>query len=82
MKPTGNRVLVAEVRESSTNSGLILSRSIETKRAKILEVGPDVKFVQVGEEIYLDWSKGVAVSEGGRQLVIVSEDHILAVLER
>jgi co-chaperonin GroES (HSP10) len=48
----------------------------------VLEIGPDVTMVAIGDEIYLDWSKTSIVKVGDAQRVIVDEDNIIAVVEK
>lgn len=84
IKPTSKNVLVAEnIRPNVSSGGIVLQslRDTDTKTATVLAIGPDVKFVSVGDKIYLDWSKGSVVNDEGSQRVIISEDHILMVVE-
>ena len=83
MKPLKNNVLVAQAaNEEKTTSGIFLAGTTETgvKPAIILEVGPAVVDVQVGDKVYLHWGKGMAVSYRGEQAALISEDHIEAIL--
>ena len=82
MKPLGNKILLAEMVQKNTSAaGLIVRSAVDSKTGKVLAVGPDAKFVSVGDVILLDWSKGVVVTDEGAQRVLVSEDHVIAILE-
>lgn len=86
VKPLNKNVLVAQVeREAATASGIILqgaSGDGNTASGKILAVGPDATQVKVGDEVYLTWSKGKQVTVNGAQRIMISEDDIVAVLEK
>lgn len=83
MNPLGTRVLIAEVQvEKKSVGGIILTSDNalrETKFAKVLAVGPDVKSVAVDDKIVLDWSKCYPVKVDGVERAIVDEENILAV---
>lgn len=81
INPTGKMVLVAEMVSKPHSSGLIIKGMSDTKTAKILAVGPDVKSVVVGERAIINWSKGVVVNESGKQFVLIPENEILVVIE-
>jgi co-chaperonin GroES (HSP10) len=85
VKPLKNKVLVAEnASEVKSESGIILDgvNSVrESKTGTVLQIGPDVTEVKVGEKVLLDWSKGSVVKIDGSQRVIISELDIVAVLD-
>lgn len=81
LKPTGKMVLVAEMAQKQHSSGLIIKGMSDTKTARILAIGPEVKSVDVGEQVILNWSKGVVVNDEGSQRVLISENEILVVIE-
>ena len=85
IKPTKSFVLVAAMKqENVTPGGIVIESSSGTgdsKRAKVLAIGPDVLDVQVGDVVMLDWTKGQLVTVEGAQRVMVKEEHIVAVLE-
>lgn len=86
IKPLKKRVLVAESKkENKTDSGIILEGTRGTGNTAtgiVMEIGPDVTMVAVGDEIYLDWSKTSIVKVGDAQRVIIDEDNIIAVVEK
>lgn len=82
--PLGTKILAAEVKkERKSEGGLILegvSSVKETAAARVLAVGPDVKNVKVGDEVYLDWAKTKLVVVEGAQRVLVDEEDIHAIV--
>ena len=84
--PLKNKVLVAEnITEHKTDSGIILdgANSVrQSKSATVLAIGPDVKDVQVGDVVYLEWTKGQMVKLGDSQRVIIEEQYIVAVVDQ
>ncbi len=86
IKPLKNKLLIAEVkRTTKSESGIYLESSAsasETKTGLVLAIGPDVTEVAVQDEVVLDWSKGRVVKVDGVQRVVISQDDILAVLEK
>ena len=83
MKPLGTKVYIAEVKvERKSVGGIILegANSIrETKFAKVLAIGDEVKKVAVNDTIVLDWSKCYPVKVQDTERAIIDEEHILAV---
>jgi co-chaperonin GroES (HSP10) len=78
MRPLHNKVIVERIPgETKTASGIVLQRSDEPDRARILAVGPDANQVSVGEVVLLDWNKAIP---SGDKFVIV-EDNIVFVYE-
>ena len=82
--PLNKRILAAELKkERKSESGIILegvSSMKGTAAAKVLAVGPDVKSVKVGDEIYLDWTKTRLVVINNAQRVILDEEDVLALV--
>lgn len=85
VKPMNTFILVAENRkENKTESGIILEGSKglgETVKATVLEVGPDVKEVAVGDVVLLDWAKASPVKIGEVQRAMIKEEFVIAVCE-
>ena len=84
-RPLKDKVLVAENNsENKSESGIILDHANsvrESKTGTVLAIGPDVKEVQVGDKVLLDWSKASVVKVGDAQRVVLEEADIVAVLE-
>ena len=86
VKPLKKKVLVAQnASETKTDSGIILEGATsvgDSKQGTVLEIGPDVTLVQIGDVILLEWTKAQVVKVGDAQRVIIDEDNIVAVLEK
>lgn len=84
--PLNDNVLVSEnKKEVTSEAGIILeqARSVhDMTPAMVIAIGPEVTEVQVGDEVYLDWSKGNIVKHDGDEFVVVKEQHIIAVIEQ
>lgn len=84
VQPLNTKILAAEIKkERKSESGIILenvSSVKETAAAKVLAVGPDVKAIVVGDEVYLDWPKTKLVVVDGAQRVIVDQEDVMAII--
>ena len=82
--PLGTKLLAAEIKkERKSESGIILenvSSVKETAAARVLAVGPDVKNVKVGDEVYIDWAKTKLVVLDGAQRVILDQEDVHAIV--
>lgn len=81
MKPTRDNLFVRELKkESTTESGIILTSDVETgnKPAEIVAVGPDANGVQPGMRCYLKWTDTVPVTYNGERGAFISEEKVLA----
>lgn len=82
MTPTFDNVYLHEIKKDlKTESGLILQSDVETgnKPAKVVAVGPEVKYVKEGDTVYANWQTAVAVTHDGVQGVLIKEENILGV---
>ena len=80
--PTKNHILVHEVaQETTTASGLILSGDVETgsKAGYVAAVGPDCDEKLLNQTIYLQWGKGMAVTDDGKMGVLISDEHVMGI---
>jgi chaperonin GroES len=78
MRPLHDKVLIERiVKENTTKSGIVLTRSDGPDVAKIIAVGPEVKDVSVGEIVLLDWNKAVKAQD----FYVVKEEDIVFVYE-
>jgi co-chaperonin GroES (HSP10) len=63
-KPLFDKVIVERIKPELTSAGgIVLARSEEPDRAKILAVGPDVVDVVVGEVVLLNWNAAIKVQD-------------------
>ncbi len=86
MRMLRDEVCVLEIddSETTTESGIILTTPQKKEGATpgyVLATGHDVKLVEVGQQIYLDWSKGTVMNVEGKQAVAVQEKYINAIIE-
>ena len=85
IKPLNNKILLVEAEEvKTTESGIIIEGTKgngDTRRAKVIAIGPKVEFVQVGDEVFVEWNKAKPTKIDGQLAAIVEEDHISAVVE-
>ncbi len=93
LRPLGDKILVKRVEaESKTKSGIVLPDSAKEKpkRGKILAVGTGkrlddgttaVMSVKKGDEVIFTSYAGTEIKIDGEELMIMSEDDILAVVE-
>lgn len=78
MRPLHNKVIVERIAgENVTPSGIVLQRSNEVDKARIISVGPDAKEVSSGEVVLLDWNKAVKSGD----YFVITEDNIVFVYE-
>jgi co-chaperonin GroES (HSP10) len=71
LKPLHNKVIVERIEGvKTTSSGIVLQRTEEPDRAKIIAVGPDVDEVSVDDIVLIDWNK--AIKSGNYYIVEVN----------
>ena len=62
--PLFDKVIVERIEgEKTTASGIILKRTEEPDRAKILAIGPDVDEVEVGDIVLLNWNAAIKIED-------------------
>ena len=87
---TCDNLLVAELKgkekkETKSEGGIILSAQSDTTKpgsapAMVLNVGPDVKYINKDDVVFVDWSKGLIVDiDQERQGVIIPLEAVKAV---
>ena len=92
IKPLQDRVLVKMVEnEETTKSGIILASGSQEKPqiAEVVAVGPGKKdkdeeivmYVKKGDRVIMNKYSGTEVKYEGEDLIIVSQDDILAIVE-
>ena len=64
MRPLHNKVIVERIAgQNVTDSGIVLQRSNEVDRAKVIAIGPDVDEVSVDDIVLIDWNKAVKAGD-------------------
>ena len=92
VKPLGDRVVIKNVEmEETTKSGIVLPGPAKEKpqMAEVLAVGPggmvdgkEVKMqVQVGQKVIYSKYAGTEVKLDGKEMIIVRQSDILAIVE-
>jgi chaperonin GroES len=93
LRPLADKVLVKRVEaESKTKSGIVLPDTAKEKpkRGKILSVGDGKRLesgerapfaVKKGDEVIFTSYAGTEIKLDGEELIIMSEDDILAIVE-
>jgi chaperonin GroES len=93
LRPLGDKILVKRLEaETKTKSGIVLPDSAKEKpkRGKILAVGAGKRLdngeistfsVKVGNEVIFTSYAGTEIKIDGEELMIMSEDDVLAVVE-
>ncbi len=86
IKPTRKNILIAEIaRETKSVGGIIIEGARSTndhQMARALAIGPEVEFVKVDDELLVDWAKGAVISVDGVQRVLISEDNVIAIIDK
>ena len=81
IKPISNLVLAtADKAETKTASGLYLPENTreKPKTATVVAIGPEVKKVNVDDQIIYESYSGTEVKYQGEDYVLVAEDKVLA----
>ena len=93
LRPLGDKILVKRLEaESKTKSGIVLPDTAKEKpkRGKILSVGDGRRLetgerapfsVKKGDEVIFTSYAGTEIKLDGEELIIMSEDDVLAVVE-
>jgi chaperonin GroES len=93
LRPLGDKILIKRLEaETKTKSGIVLPDSAKEKpkRGKIIAVGAGKRLdngelstfsVKKGDEVIFTSYAGTEVKIDGEELIILSEDDILAVVE-
>ena len=64
MTPLRDNIIVERIAaEKQTASGIILKRTEEPDRAKVIAIGPKVDEVQIDDELLVNWNKAVKVED-------------------
>ena len=79
-----DQVLVAAApKETKTEGGIILSSDVKKTASEpgvVLAIGPEVTTVAPQDTVYLQWSESMPVRIKGQDAVIISAEHIKAVI--
>lgn len=88
LKPLADRVVIEmKENEETTKSGIILAGSAKEKSqfAKVIEVGPGTEKVKIevkkDDKVIVNKYAGTEIKYEGKELIIVSQNDILAIVE-
>lgn len=83
LRAIGTRLTIERIEaERTTAGGIVLQSAQEAPRARVLDVGSQVKEdVRVGDVIIVDWSKVGHLNYQNQTHFMVDESTVLAVLE-
>ncbi len=93
LRPLGDKVLIKRVEaETKTKSGIVLPDTAKEKpkRGKVINVGEGKRLengqrtapaVKKGDEVIFTSYAGTEIKVDGEELIIMSEDDILAIVE-
>jgi len=84
LKPLKDRVLVSFVEEAEVSAGGIYipdAAKEKPQRGKVEAVGGEVKEVKVGNEILFGKYSGDKFKLDGKEMLVVKEEDILAVIQ-
>ena len=86
IKPLKRKVLIAEnVMEVKSEFGIILDTAksaADSKSGTVLAIGPDCKDVNIGDTVYVEWSKGSVVKVDNVMRLMIDEEHIALIVEK
>ncbi|OGX68221.1 MAG: co-chaperone GroES [Paenibacillus sp. RIFOXYA1_FULL_44_5] len=83
IKPLGDRVVLEPVvKEVTTVSGIVLPDSVKEKpqEGKVVAVGKDLQELKLGDHVIFSKYAGTELKHDGKELLIMRESDILAVL--
>lgn len=64
VRPLRNTVLLERVKnDMTTDSGILLTRSDDADKAKVLAIGPAVEEVAVGDIVLVNWNKSIRAGD-------------------
>ena len=88
LKPLADRVVIEmQENEETTKSGIILAGNAQEKSqfAEVIEVGPGTEKVKMevkkGDKVVVSKYAGTEIKYEGKDLIIVSQNDILAIVE-
>jgi co-chaperonin GroES (HSP10) len=75
MKPIRNKVFAEILPPPQRESGIILrnNETLDKYRAKVIAVGPDVKYVKQGDVVRYNENEAVPYEENGKKFVFLRE---------
>lgn len=84
LKPLPKHIFVVPRKQKKESAGGIVLQSNETLDSPVgivVEVGEDVKDVEFGNKVYIDWGKGRQAKSEDHEGVMIEEKHVLAIID-
>ena len=84
LKPLPKHIFVVARKQKKESEGGIVLQSADTLDSPIgivVEVGEDVKDVEFGNKVYIDWAKGRRAKSEDHEGVMIEEKHVLAIID-
>lgn len=80
MKPTRDNIIVERSAGSKeTSSGIILKSSLEDDKAVVVEIGPDITEVEIGDVVFLNWNAATKIED---ETFIVPINEVIFIYEK
>ena len=73
-----NLIVVKENKDLTTAAGIILQRSDEADKARVIAIGPEVKETKVGDLLLVNWNKAQMFDKENYKINI---EDVIAVFE-
>lgn len=72
IKPLRDNIIIEkEEKDLTTSGGIILQRTDEADRARVVAIGPDVVDVQVGDLVIVNWNKAQIINKDSFRINIL-----------
>lgn len=81
IKPVGSKILLKEYKMESSSGVILTSKSQPNNIREVVEVGPEVKSVKVGDKVISGEYSGNSFIDEGQYYVIVEEIDVMAVVK-
>jgi len=76
IKPLSSKIAVERIEAIKQSAGgIILQRTEEPERAKVLALGPEVTEVEVGDVVLLNWNG--AIKSGEDNVYVIDIEHVV-----
>jgi co-chaperonin GroES (HSP10) len=80
LKAVQNKVILSVLKgDKITSTGIVLQYSVEPDYGVVESIGPDVREVNVGDTVFLDWNTAEKIPE--EELWVTREDNIIFIKE-
>jgi|TARA_R100000093_G_scaffold44795_2_gene23187 co-chaperonin GroES (HSP10) len=81
MKMKNDYLLIEDIVEQKTNSGLWIPPDPKNRKAKVLEIADGEEDIEVGDVVLKGIGKGTSVRIDGKWLEAIHKNNLLAVLK-